>query len=99
MLCYNWRFVNFWLEIWSHNWRFFIDIFDDKSDSITPQNFDTADIKRYTVYTCNNSKSEGSTFDGSSSVNISPMTKTKPNQTFGPELNEGIEQFLLLPNI
>ena len=23
-ICYNWRFVNFWLEIWSHNWRFFI---------------------------------------------------------------------------
>jgi hypothetical protein len=22
LLCYNWRFVNFWLEIWSHNWRF-----------------------------------------------------------------------------
>ena len=28
LLCYNWRFVNFWLEIWSHNWRFFIDVFD-----------------------------------------------------------------------
>ena len=28
LLCYNWRFANFWLEIWSHNWRFFIDIFD-----------------------------------------------------------------------
>ena len=23
LLCYNWRFANFWLEIWSHNWRFF----------------------------------------------------------------------------
>ena len=22
LLCYNWRFANFWLEIWSHNWRF-----------------------------------------------------------------------------
>ena len=28
LLCYNWRFANFWLEIWSHNWRFFIDGFD-----------------------------------------------------------------------
>jgi hypothetical protein len=28
LLCYNWRFANFWLEIWSRNWRFFIDIFD-----------------------------------------------------------------------
>ena len=28
LLCYNWRFANFWLEIWSHNWRFFIDVFD-----------------------------------------------------------------------
>jgi hypothetical protein len=26
LLCYNWRFVNFWLEIWSRNWRFFIDV-------------------------------------------------------------------------
>ena len=28
LLCYNWRFANFWLEIWSHNWRFFIEVFD-----------------------------------------------------------------------
>ena len=28
LLCYNWRFANLWLEIWSHNWRFFIDVFD-----------------------------------------------------------------------
>ena len=28
LLCYNWRFTNFWLEIWSHNWRFYIDVFD-----------------------------------------------------------------------
>ena len=28
LLCYNWRFVNLWLELWSHNWRFFIDVFD-----------------------------------------------------------------------
>ena len=28
LLCYNWRFANFGLEIWSHNWRFFIDVFD-----------------------------------------------------------------------
>ena len=28
LLCYNWRFVNFWLEIWSRNWGFFIDVFD-----------------------------------------------------------------------
>ena len=28
LLCQNWRFANFWLEIWSHNWRFFIDVFD-----------------------------------------------------------------------
>jgi hypothetical protein len=28
LLCYNWRFVNFWLGIWSRNWRFFIDVFD-----------------------------------------------------------------------
>ena len=27
LLCYNWRFANFWLEIWSYNWRFFIDVF------------------------------------------------------------------------
>ena len=30
LLCHNWRFANFWLEIWSHNWRFFIDIFIDE---------------------------------------------------------------------
>jgi hypothetical protein len=28
LLCYNWRFANFWLEIWSHNRRFFIDVFE-----------------------------------------------------------------------
>ena len=28
LLCYNWSFANFWLEIWFHNWRFFIDVFD-----------------------------------------------------------------------
>ena len=27
-LCYNWKFANFWLEIWSRNWRFFIDVCD-----------------------------------------------------------------------
>ena len=28
LLCYNWRFANFWMEIWSRNWRFFIDVCD-----------------------------------------------------------------------
>ena len=27
------------------------------------------------------------------------LNTIRPNQTFGPELNEGIEQFLLLPGI
>jgi hypothetical protein len=27
LLCYNWRFVNFWLEIWSRNWRFFLSTY------------------------------------------------------------------------
>ena len=56
-------------------------------DSITPQNFDTVDIKHYTVYTCNNSKSEGSTFDGSSSVNISPMILIFPVTTLSSFFN------------
>jgi hypothetical protein len=32
-LCYNWRFANFWLEIGSHNWRFFINVFIDVFDA------------------------------------------------------------------
>ena len=28
LLYYNWKFANSWLEIWSHDWRFYIDVFD-----------------------------------------------------------------------
>jgi hypothetical protein len=33
LLCYNWRFAHFWLEIWSRNWRFFMDVFIDVFDT------------------------------------------------------------------
>jgi len=41
LLCYNWRFANFWLEIWSHNWRFFIDVSIDIFDVCLWFKYDT----------------------------------------------------------